>query len=173
VRIRRAEPPDLIEVAAIAEGSWQSAFAGLLPAHTVAAWIEAAYSPASLRQRWEDHPIYLVIEDQTVIAFADAFIQDDHIVVSAICTHTSFRRRGAATLLVEWIRSLAPPLPIVADVLLGSHAAESFYEKMGFVPGETIQVTLFGQQLVERRWWLGPRSLPADEQRLRTADFKG
>jgi hypothetical protein len=76
-------------------------------------------------------------------------------------------------LLVEWIRSLAPPLPIIADVVLGSHAAESFYEKMGFVPGETIQVTLFGEQLVERRWWLAARSLPADEQSLRTADFKG
>lgn len=173
VKIRRAEPSDLVEVAVIAEGSGQTAFAGLLLPHTVSAWIKAAYSPAALRQRWEDHPIYLVIEDETIIAFADAFIEDDQIVVSAICTHPAFRRRGAATLLLDWIHSLAPPLPIIADVVLGSHAAESFYEKLGFVPGETIQVTLFGEQLIERRWWLGPRPHPAGDDRYRTAKSIG
>lgn len=173
MKIRRAEPTDLVAVAAIAEGSWQTAYADLLPAHTISALIEAAYSPAALRQRWEDHPIYLVIEDGSVIAFADAFIQDDQVVVSAICTHPDHRRKGAATLLLDWIHSLAPPLPMIADVVLGSHAAESFYEKLGFVPGETMQVTLFGERLIERRWWLGPRPLPANDERPRTARFTG
>jgi GNAT superfamily N-acetyltransferase len=173
VKIRRAEPSDLTEVAAIAEASWQSAYAGLLLTQTVAAWIDAAYSAAALRQRWEDHPIYLVIEDGTVIAFADAFIEDDQIVVSAICTHPSHRRRGAASMLLDWIRSLAPPLPITGDVVLGSHAAESFFEQMGFVPGETMQVTRFGERLIERRWWLGPGSSPAGDDRYRTAGSMG
>ncbi len=88
------------------------------------------------------------------MAFADAFIEDDQIVLSAICTDPVFRRRGAAGLLLEWVRSLAPPLPIIADVILGSRAAESFYESKGFVPGETMQVTLFGERMIERRWWL-------------------
>ena len=43
----------------------------------------------------------------------------------------------------------------MADVILGSQAAESFYEAKGFVPGETMQVTLFGERMIERRWWLG------------------
>ncbi|MDH3398987.1 MAG: GNAT family N-acetyltransferase, partial [Acidimicrobiia bacterium] len=106
--IRRAEPSDLVEVAAIAEGSWQAAYDGLIKPQTVSAWVEAAYSPAALRQRWEDHPIYLVCEEGTVIAFADAFIEDDQIVTSALCTHPGYRRRGAAGMLLDWIRSLAP-----------------------------------------------------------------
>ena len=155
VIIRRAEPSDLVEIAAIAEGSWRAAYTGLLKRKTVSAWLEAAYSPAALRQRWEDHPIYLVLEEGTVVAFADAFIEDDQIVASAICTHPAHRRRGAAGLLLDWIRSLAPKLPVIADVVLGSHAGESFFETKGFVPGETIELTLFGERIIERRWWLG------------------
>ncbi len=153
--IRRAEPSDLVEVAAIAAGSWQAAYAGLLRTDTVAQWLAAAYSPAALRQRWEDHPIYLAIDEDAVVAFADAFIEDDQIVVSALCTDPHYRRRGAGRLLLNWIRSLAPPLPIIADVVLGSQAAESFYEANGFVPGETIGVTLYGERIIERRWWQG------------------
>lgn len=167
--IRRAEPSDLVDVAEIAAASWLAAYAGLLKPETVSAWVEAAYSPAALRQRWEDHPIYLVVDDGRVVAFADAFIEDDQIVTSALCTHPDFRRRGAASKLLDWIRSLAPPLPIIADIVLGSEAAERFYEAKGFVPGETIQVKLFGERLIERRWWLGagsptnPESHPAVE----------
>jgi len=173
VIIRRAEPSDLVEVAAIAERSWQGAYDGLLKPQTVSAWVEAAYSPAALRQRWEDHPIYLIVEEGTVVAFADAFIEDDQIVTSALCTHPGYRRRGAASILLDWIRSLAPPLPIVADVVLGSQAAESFFEAKGFSPGETIQVTLFGERIIERRWWLGTSLHTPKDDRRPAADRLG
>lgn len=173
VFIRRAEPTDLVEVAAIAEGSWQAAYAGLLKPQTVSSWVEAAYSPAALRQRWEDHPIYLVVEGESVVAFTDAFIEDDQIVISALCTHPAHRRRGAAGILLEWIRSLAPSLPIMADVVLGNQAAESFYEARGFVPGETMQVVLFGERLIERRWWLAVEVEPPSRDRHRTAGSLG
>jgi GNAT superfamily N-acetyltransferase len=173
VIIRRAEPSDLVEVAAIAEGSWRAAYAGLLKSETVSGWIETAYSPAALHQRWEDHPIYLVTDESSVVAFADAFIEDDQIVLSAICTHPAHRRRGAAGMLLEWVCSLAPPLPVIADVILGNHAAESFYETKGFVPGETFQLTLFGERLVERRWWLGGGMRPTSGDRHRAAGFLG
>ncbi|MDH3397026.1 MAG: GNAT family N-acetyltransferase, partial [Acidimicrobiia bacterium] len=118
-------------------------------------------------------PIYLVCEEGTVIAFADAFIEDDQIVTSALCTHPGYRRRGAAGMLLDWIRSLAPPLPIIADVVLGSQAAESFYEAKGFVPGETIQVTLFGERIIERRWWLGTSLQTAENDRRPAAGRLG
>jgi len=173
VIIRRAEPSDLVQVAAIADGSWRAAYEGLLKTNTVSAWVAAAYSPAALRERWEDHPIYLAVEAGVVISFADAFIEDDQIVISALCTHPEHRRRGAAGLLLHWIRSLAPPLPIIADVVLGSQTAEVFYESKGFVPGETIQVTRFGERIIERRWWLGGGRQPNADDRHRAAEFLG
>jgi GNAT superfamily N-acetyltransferase len=173
VIIRRAEPTDLVDVAAIAEASWEAAYAGLLKPGTGSAWVETVYSPAALRQRWEDHPIYLVVEKQRIIAFADAFIEDDQIVLSAICTDPAYRRRGAAGMLVEWIQAMSPQLPIIADVVLGSHAAESFYEAKGFVPGETMQVTLFGERIIERRWWLGASLQAAAEDGKRAGGYRG
>lgn len=138
----------------MAADSFSGAYAGLMRPATIAAWIEAACSPSALRRRWEDHPIYLVTDHERPVAFADVFIEDRQIVVSAICTDPAYRRRGAATRLLEWVRSLAPPLPVISDVILGSQAAESFYEASGFVPGETIQMTRFGERMIERRWWL-------------------
>jgi GNAT superfamily N-acetyltransferase len=173
VIIRRAEPSDLTEVAAIAAESWQAAYAGLLRTETVSQWLAAAYSPDALRQRWEDHPIYLALDEDVVVAFADAFIEDDQIVVSALCTHPDYRRRGVGGLLLNWIRSLAPPLPMIADIVLGSQAAESFYEARGFVPGETIQVTLYGQQIIERRWWLGATQQATSIDHQPAAGFLG
>ncbi len=131
-----------------------AAYSGLLKPETVTAWIDAAYSPAALRRRWEDHPIYLVVEEDRILGFADVFIEDDQIVLSALCTDPPQRRRGAASLLLEWITSLAPPLPVISDVLLGDRAAEAFCEARGFVPGETISMTRFGERMIERRWWL-------------------
>lgn len=154
MKVRRAEPIDLTRVAAIAEGSLRTAYAGLLRPETTAAWLKAAYSPSALRRRWEDHPIYLVVDEGEIIAFADVFVEDDQLVVSAICTDTKRCRRGAATELLGFITSLAPSLPVISDVVLGNRTAEGFYEAKGFVPGETIAVTRFGERMIERRWWL-------------------
>lgn len=154
MKVRRAEPADLSRVAAIADDSLRLAYAGLLKPKTTAAWLGAAYSPSALQRRWEDHPIYLVIDDGRTIAFADVFVEDDQLVLSALCTDPVHNRRGAATLLLDWITGLAPTLPVISDVVLGNRAAEGFYEAMGFVPGETIPVTRFGERMIERRWWL-------------------
>ncbi|MDR9451057.1 MAG: hypothetical protein RI637_07565, partial [Acidimicrobiia bacterium] len=60
-----------------------------------------------------------------------------------------------------------------ADVVLGNQAAESFYEARGFVPGETMQVVLFGERLIERRWWLAVGVEPSSPDRHRTAGSLG
>ncbi len=154
MKVRRAEPTDLTRLATIAEGSLRTAYAGLLKPETTAAWLKAAYSPSALRRRWEDHPIYLVVDDDEIIGFADVFVEDDQLVVSAICTDEGHCRRGAASHLLDAVLSLAPSLPVISDVVLGNRAAEGFYEAKGFVPGETIAVTRFGERMIERRWWL-------------------
>jgi hypothetical protein len=39
-------------------------------------------------------------------------------------------------------------------VLLGCLPLEGYLEAQGFVPGEILNTTLFGEEIVERRWWL-------------------
>ena len=63
------------------------------------------------------------------------------------------RGRGAGTALLTTIVELFPEHPISADVVAGNRKGETFYERKGFVPGERLDVTLFDEPVVERRWW--------------------
>ncbi|NOY54854.1 MAG: GNAT family N-acetyltransferase [Actinobacteria bacterium] len=154
MKIRRADKRDLVSVAQIASVSWRTTYGDLLDADTIERWLAAAYSPSALQQRWQDHPIFLVEIDRHPVAFADVYIERNIIVVAAMCTHPEYRRHGAATSLLEKVRSLAPSLPVTVDLILGNRSGEGFVENLGFSPGETIEVHLYGEPFLERRWWI-------------------
>lgn len=156
-----AGPEDLGWVVRIGEAAIWDSYEGLLRPHTILRWLDAAYSPPAVRRRWEDHPIFLAWDGDDVVAFADAFIEDSRIVLSALYTEPHHRRRGAGTRLLSRVTELSPNLPVTSDVLLGNRKGERFYEATGFSPGETIHATLFGEPVLERRWWLAPRFAPA------------
>lgn len=150
--IRRAEPSDFDVISSIAKSAWQVAYESLLQPRTIQAAMENTYSHTALTHRWEDHPIYLAI-DREPVAFTDLFIEDDRIVISALYTAVEHQRRGAGSLLLGVAWTLDEHLPVTSDVLLGNRLAEAFYEFHGFVPGETMKSVLFGEEIVERRWW--------------------
>ncbi len=141
-------------MARIAAASWRTTYRDLLEASTIERWLDAAYSASALQQRWQDHPIFLVEIDGRPAAFADVYIEENRIVVAAMCTHPEYRRHGAGTLLLDKVRSLAPALPVTIDLILGNSSGEGFAEFHGFSPGETIEVHLYGEPFVERRWWM-------------------
>lgn len=133
----------------------REAYTSLLRSATIEELISVAYTPAALERRWEDHPIFIVTTASGPIAFADAIVEDDRIVVAAIHARPDARRRGAGTMLIERIRGLAEGLPTTVDLILGNTSGESFFEKQGFVPGESLEVSFFGERVVERRWYRG------------------
>ncbi|NIA24688.1 MAG: GNAT family N-acetyltransferase [Gammaproteobacteria bacterium] len=154
MRIWRADEQDLASVAQIANVSWRMTYRDLLDADTIERWLAAAYSPSALEQRWEDHPIFLIEIDGRPAAFTDVYVEGSTIVVAAMCTHPEYRRHGAATALLEKIRSLAPSFPVTVDLILGNQSGEGFVEHLGFSPGETMEVHLYGEPFLERRWWM-------------------
>lgn len=105
--------------------------------------------------------MFVVDADGYPIAFCDVLTEGGHEVIAALCTHPEYRRQGAATLLVASAQALSPRLPISVDLVLGNRTAEAFVERMGFVPGETMEQHLYGEAFVERRWWLLSASLRA------------
>ena len=156
MRVRDATRADLSSVAEIARRGWLATYRGLLAHDTVSGFMATTYSLATLRNRLADHPMFVVDNGGTVVAFADALVESDRTVVADLFTDQGWRRRGCARMLVRTVSQLAPTMPTSADIYLGHEAAERFYEGYGFVPGETLQRDLFGQQVVERRWWLSP-----------------
>ena len=154
MNVRTATPRDLPAITSIAVDAWRHAYTELIGSAAVERYLEAAYSSAGLRNRIDDHPIYVAADGQAVMAFADILMEDGCLVVSEICTVSRWRRHGCATSLLDHARADRHELPMTADVVLGNTAAEEFYERSGFVPGASTALDFYGEAVIERRWWL-------------------
>lgn len=153
VKVRGATPEDLTSIAVIARRAIPGAYHHLLSPRTIATWLEAAYNEEAVRRSWEDHPIFVALDEEDLIGFADAYDDDGAVTIGALFTDPDSRGQGAGTALVDAIQRAAGDRPVTADVMLGNHLGERFYEHLGFVPGETIPGDLFGEHIVERRWY--------------------
>ncbi len=153
--IRDAVPSDAAEVRAVAGAAWRETYEGLLRPSTIEAFVEAAYSVETLERRITRNT-FLVIEDEgRIIAFANAVLADNHLNLAAIYALPDSRGQGAGTMLLTALASRFPEVPVAADVLSGNRKGEVFYEHRGFLPREIVKDDLFGEPVIERRWWLG------------------
>jgi len=156
VEVRRAGRGDLMAIGRVADAAHWDAYSGLLDPATISALLCRDFSPGPLRRRLLSGGVLVVEEAGRLLGFADASVEGDHLRLAALATDPEDRHAGLAARLLEAVRGLAPDLPVSADVLLGCLPVEGYLEAQGFVPGEILQTTLFGEQAVERRWWLPP-----------------
>jgi GNAT superfamily N-acetyltransferase len=155
--VREAGPADAAAVRSVAEAAWRATYTGLLSSRTIDTFVDTAYSIDRLQRRIDRHTFLVVEEEGSIIAFADATPDDGRVNLGAIYADPARRGKGAGTLLLTELQSRFPGLPIAADVLAGNRKGEVFYERRGFVPREEIDSDLFGEPVVERRWWLTAR----------------
>jgi GNAT superfamily N-acetyltransferase len=161
--VRDAVPTDADGIQAVASAAWHDTYAGLLRASTIDAFVEAAYSVEMLERRIARHTFLVAEQEGRIIAFANAVIGDDVVNLAAIYALPNSRGHGVGTMLLAALTSRFPGLPIAADVLTGNRKGEVFYEHRGFAPREILQAELFGEPVVERRWWLGKPPPRADD----------
>ncbi len=152
--VRDAISDDAAAVREVASHGWRDTYRGLLLEATIEAFIDRAYSLERVQRRIDGHTFLVVADAGAIVAFADAAIDGDHLNLGAIYAHPERRGRGAGTLLLDALRDRFPAMAISADVLVGNRKGEAFYERRGFVPRETLPAELFGEAVVERRWWL-------------------
>ncbi|MBM3695061.1 MAG: hypothetical protein FJW79_03895 [Actinobacteria bacterium] len=156
MEVRRAEKGDVAGIGSVADAGHWDAYSGLLDPATIAAMLRRDFSPGSVRRRILRGGVLVAVEQERVVGFADAGVEDDRVRLSALGTDPERRREKVAASLLAEARRLAPGLPVTADVLLGCQPVEGYLEAQGFVPGEILHTHLFGQPVVERRWWLAP-----------------
>ena len=152
--VRDADATDAAAIQSVADAAWHDTYRGLLSTATIDAFVAAAYSLERLERRIVNDVLLVADEDRAVVAFADAVAAPDRLSLGAIYARPDRRRGGAGRALLGELRDRFPELSIAADVLEGNRAGEGFYERMGFVPRERIETDLFGEAVVERRWWL-------------------
>jgi GNAT superfamily N-acetyltransferase len=153
--VRDALSGDAAAVRDVASAAWRDTYAGLLAAATIESFVASAYSIERLERRIAGHTFLVVEDGHEVVAFADAIREPAHVNLVAIYALPEWRGRGAGTALLDILRARFADLPIAADVLEGNRKGETFYEHRGFVPRERLEEELFGEAVLERRWWLG------------------
>ncbi len=155
MEVRIADRGDLLGVARVVhEAHWET-YTGLLKPQTIAEVIATLYRPSVLKRHLMAGELYVALDDgHVVVAFGIVEFHADHTHLTAIAVDPRARQRGVAREMIAHIRAAAPELPLSLTVLLGSLDGEAFVERLGFVPGETIEQDLAGEEVVQRRWWL-------------------
>lgn len=152
MEVRPAHREDLVSIGRVAHAAVWTSCTGLLQPSTISASLERDYSPTSLKRRLLAGDLVVAIEAEgEVVGFAEAGIEDEHVSVKVHTAESGWRNPMRS--LLEAVRARFPGRPMCADVLLGNLEGERSCESAGFIPGEVIQRTLFGEQVVERRWW--------------------
>lgn len=151
--VRPAMKDDGPAIVAVAAAAWRDTYAGLLKSHTIESFIERAYSPERVESRVTEDHFYVAEGSEGIVAFADALERDDRVELLAIYTLPEVRGHGAGTALLQRLLELFPGRDFSADVVQGNRKGEVFYERRGFAPRERLEATLFGEPVVERRWW--------------------
>lgn len=169
MEVRSAHRRDLVEIGRLAHEVWWEAYAGLVKTETINRALDANYSPAVLARRLLKHHCFLAVDGSRTVGFAEGTPADDRLVLETLyCREGGNEAVGRQ--LIERLHSVAPDLPMCSDVILGHIAAESFFESVGFAPGEVLDEKLEGEAVVQRRWWLPPVdarvALPAHDHQL-------
>lgn len=156
--VRDAVAADIDAIARVATAAWRDTYEGLLAPATIESFISSAYASERLARRVDGDVFLVGLADDVVVAFADAFDGVDRLTLAAIYVDPTRRGAGIGTQLLAELRRRHPGVPVVADVLRGNRKGEVFYERRGFEPRETIEDDLYGERVVERRWWLVDRT---------------
>jgi GNAT superfamily N-acetyltransferase len=154
IRVRRATASDAPAIRRIAHDGWWAAYRGLLLDETIEWFLERAYSEERVDLRIERHETWVALADETVGLFAETVIEPDRVTLVAIYADPALRGLGLGTAALSTITAAHADLPVVADVLVGNEAGESFYAARGFVPREPVDEQLGPELVHERRWWL-------------------
>lgn len=152
--VRKAVRRDLLGIGRVATVAHWASYEGLLRPETIGRLLQRDFSASALARRLLRGGVFVAVDEREVIGFSDGVVDAEMVHVSAIATDPAMRRRGVATALLSVVRRLADAVPTAADVLLGNLEGEQFYESNGFVPGEVRNGNLFGDDVVERRWWI-------------------
>jgi hypothetical protein len=166
VEVRTANREDLVEIGRLAHEVWWSAYAELVTSETINRALDANYTPSILAERLLRHCCFMAVDNGETVGFAEGIPGEDRVVLATLhCRHGGSIEVGR--LLIDRMHKLAPELPMCSDVVLGHTDAESFFEEIGFAPGEVIETQLEGEAIVRRRWWL-----PAVAVALRSDDVQ-
>ena len=130
--IREMSVRDAGAVEGVARETWADAYAGIIPEDTQRAFLERAYSAASLARRMEEGVFLVAESDGEVVGFADFSQGPGAVKLAAIYVRPEAQGRGLGTrLLLAGLERFPRAERVTAQVEQENLAARRFYEARG------------------------------------------
>lgn len=133
--IRKMDVNDIAAVRQVAAESWHDTYEGIIPREIRERFLEAAYSPTSLKMRLEQSILYVAEQNGSVVGFANFFRlpEPGDAELSAIYLLPACQGQKLGTALLEsGISGLTDTERLYITVERDNGNARRFYEARGF-----------------------------------------
>ncbi len=86
---------------------------------------------------WETCETQSIHADHQVVGFMQTLEEADHLILKTLCISPAYQNRGIGSALMRTLQDHAQvrKLPIRLSVYVTNLRAESFYRRLGFLPG--------------------------------------
>jgi ribosomal protein S18 acetylase RimI-like enzyme len=161
--VRRAAPGDVDAIHDVARASWTADYPDILSRETAEDGVGEWYTPARLRADLDDPRtrLFVAVEDDAVVGFAHALVDDDAGHLLRLYVHPDARRGGVGAALVEAVREELACLDadrVTATVLAANEPGNAFYRDLGFEKVGEGETSIGGETFRENRYERPSRS---------------
>ncbi len=158
VEIRTARGEDASGVQRVARTTWHHTYRDIIPERVRVAFLDLAYSAASLRRRIGSNVFLVALQGGSIVGFADFRpLPDGPVELEAIYVLPEMHGRGIGTsLLRAGIAQFSGKTGFVLRVERDNAPARRFYEARGFRRSGEFTEELFGHEFHEVEMLLDP-----------------
>lgn len=159
--VRLATEEDIEEIRDVARASWESDYPEILSRETVDEAVDDWYGTGAVADAVDD-PLSIVpvaVDDERVIGFAHAVLDDETGVVLRLYVHPDHRGSGVGTDLFGYVRETLlehDVEAIRAMVLAENDLGNSFYRGLGFEQVDGGETVIGGDSYTENTYELRP-----------------
>ena len=133
--IREMRHEDIHAVQLIAKLSWQDTYEGIIPSEIQDLFLEKAYSNAMMMKRLEKTSVYVAVNEEKVVGFANftRIDEDGDVELTAIYMHPDYQQLGYGKRLLEiGLEHIQKAQQLFVYVESENIKGCSFYERNGF-----------------------------------------
>ena len=150
--IKKASLDDLKTISMLAHEIWPIAFKGIIPDDKIQVMLDEIYNLNALKKEVQEqgHIFWLAKNSNEDIAYASAYLKDETCWLKKIYIKSEMQGQGCGKALIKEVLANFPEAKKLAlYVNKDNIAAQSFYNKQGFIIQREEAVTMGGLPFID------------------------
>jgi len=153
MNIRHAEPEDSEQIHDVALKSWKDTYIQILSEEAIEEVVEAWYDIDKLEEQVEDPIFYVAEEDENLIGFVHASVEDSKATLHRIYLKPKYQGQGVGSKLYQKVEKDVRDKKadkIELEVLAENQKGVRFYQKQGFKEKKSEEIDFKGEEVEQK-----------------------